>query len=107
MDARQVGSKFNESVTADTDIFSSELTLSRTPSVCYVHVCMQTAGVFKIQKTKNSATVTESFFGGASLAANCLYVFPFIVEDGATINFQYSASATCSSLVVIEQMSDA
>jgi hypothetical protein len=100
------GSVFNQAVTANTNIFSSDLTPSlantTNPSYFRIFACFDASGVLSVVKTKGTTTVTMQLNGGNALNANCLYVFDIIVESGESINLQYSVNATALELKVGE-----
>lgn len=96
------GSVFNTSVTANTNIFTSDLTPSRTPTTFRIYACFSTSGVLTVKRTKAGTTVSEQLNGGYSLNPNAAYVFDIIVESGESINLQYSVSATAVKLGVYE-----
>jgi hypothetical protein len=100
------GSVFNQSVTADTNIFSSNLTPSlattTNPSYFRIFACFDASGVLSVVKTRGTVTVTMQLNSGNALNANCLYAFDIIVESGESINLQYSVNATALELKVEE-----
>jgi hypothetical protein len=100
------GSVFNQSVTANTNIFSTSLTPSlattNNPSYFRIFACFNASGVLSVVKTKGTTTVTMQLNGGGALSANCLYAFDIIVESGESINLQYSVNATALELKVEE-----
>ena len=95
-------SKFNTSVTADTNIFSSELSPSYSITLFRIYACFSAAGVLSVKRTKRGVTVTEKLKEGGNLGADCAYSFDIIVESGETINLQYSAAATALKLTISE-----
>ena len=96
---------FNQSVTADTDIFPSDLTPSLAtadnPSYFRIFACFDTSGVLSVVKY-NDETITMRLNGGIALSANCLYAFDIIVESEESINLRYSVDATALELKVVE-----
>jgi len=100
------GSLFNQSVTANTNIFSSDLTpsLATTSNPVYFRIfaCFNTSGVLSVVKTRGVSTVTMQLNGGNALTANALYAFDIIVESGESVNLQYSVNATALELNVVE-----
>jgi hypothetical protein len=100
------GSVFNQSVTANTNIFSSDLTPSlattNNPSYFRIFACFNASGVLSVVKTKGSTTVTMQLNGGGALSANCLYAFDIMVEYGESVNLRYSVNATALDLKVVE-----
>jgi len=100
------GSIFNQSVTANTNIFSSDLTpsLATTSNPVYFRIfaCFNASGVLSVVKTKGTTTVTMQLNGGGALSANCIYAFDIIVESGESVNLRYSVNATAIDLKVVE-----
>jgi len=100
------GSIFNQSVTANTNIFPLDLTpsLATTGNPVYFRIfaCFNASGVLSVVKTKGTTTVTMQLNGGTALNANALYAFDIIVESGESVNLQYSVNATALELKVEE-----
>ena len=103
------GSIFNQAVTANTNIFSSNLTpsLATTGNPVYFRIfaCFNASGVLSVVKTKGSTTVTMQLNSGSALNANALYAFDIAVESGESINLRYSVNATALELKVVEIIS--
>lgn len=95
-------SKFNTSVTADTNIFSSDLEPSYSITLFRIYACFSVAGVLSVKRTKSGVTVTEKLNNTNQLTADASYSFDIVVESGETINLQYSATATARKLSVTE-----
>lgn len=93
---------FNESVTANTDIFDSDLSPTHTPTAFRIYACFDASGVLTVRRTKGGVTVSEQLNSGNALNANAAYAFDIIVESGETINLQYSVDATALVLKVLE-----
>jgi len=100
------GSIFSQAVTANTNIFSSDLTPSlattTNPSYFRIFACFNASGVLSVVKTKGATTVTMQLNSGNALSANCLYAFDVVVESGESVNLQYSVDATVLELKVEE-----
>jgi hypothetical protein len=100
------GSIFNQSVTANTNIFSTSLTPSlataTNPSYFRIFACFNASGVLSVVKTKGTTTVTMQLNSGNALNANCLYAFDIIVEYDESVNLRYSVNATVLELKVVE-----
>jgi len=100
------GSIFNQSVTANTNIFSSNLTPSiattSNPSYFRIFACFNTSGVLSVVKTVGTTTVTMQLNSGNALNENCLYAFDIAVGYGESVNLQYSVNATALELKVVE-----
>lgn len=103
-------SLFNQSVTADTDILSADLTLenalpeSRTKiryqGIYTVDFCMDTAGYFSVAVSDGTTQHTGMVNGGNLIKANAAYTFTKIIPEGHSLNFQFSEDATLKWLVV-------
>jgi hypothetical protein len=96
------GSVFNASVSANTNIFASDLSPANSPTVFRIYATFDASGVLSVVRTKGSVTVTEQLNSGNALNANAAYIFDIIVESGETINLQYSVAATALVLKVVE-----
>jgi len=96
------GSVFNSSVSANTNIFASDLAPTYAPTTFRIYACFNASGVLSIVRTKGGVTVTEQLNSGNALTANAAYVFDVLVESGETINLQYSVAATALVLKVVE-----
>jgi hypothetical protein len=96
------GSIFNSPVSANTNIFASDLAPTYTPTTFRIYACFNASGVLSIVRTKGGVTVTEQLNSGSALNANCAYAFDVIVEGGETINLRYSVAATALVLKVVE-----
>jgi len=93
---------FNTSVSANTNIFSNNLTPTNSPTVFRIYATFSAAGTLTVKRTKSATTISETLNGGNALSANAAYIFDIIVESGETINLQYSVAATALVLKVIE-----
>lgn len=96
------GSVFNASVSANTNIFSSNLTPTHSPTVFRIYACFSASGVLSVARTKAGTTVTEQLNAGNPLNANAAYIFDIIVESNESINLRYSEAATALVLKVVE-----
>jgi hypothetical protein len=96
------GSVFNTLVTANTNIFASDLSPTNNPTTFRIYACFDTSGILTVRRTKAGITVSEQLNDGSALVANGAYMFDIIVESGETINFQYSVDATVIVFKVIE-----
>lgn len=96
------GSKFNTAIVADTDIFTSALSPTSTPTYFRIYATFDTAGVLIVKRTQSAVTISEELNSGATLTANSAYVFDIIVQSGQTINLQYNIGATALELSVTE-----
>jgi hypothetical protein len=96
------GSVFNTPVSANTNIFASDLTPTNSPTAFRIYACFSAAGVLSVVRTKAGTTVREQMNAGNALNANAAYVFDIVVESGESINLQYSVAATALVLKVVE-----
>jgi hypothetical protein len=93
---------FNQSVTANTNIFASYLTPASPPCTFRIFTCFNTAGVLSVVKRVGATEVVMQLNSGISLSANCLYAFDIAVASGEEINFRYSVNATALDVKVLE-----
>jgi hypothetical protein len=96
------GSVFNTAVTANTNVFSSDLSPTSTPTTFRIYVCFSASGVLTVKRTRAGVTISEQLNGGSPLSANAAYAFDIPVESGESINLQYSVDAVALKLTVIE-----
>jgi hypothetical protein len=96
------GSLFNTSITANTNIFASDLAPANSPTTFRIYACFDTGGVLAVRRTKGTVTVSEQLNSGTALVANAAYMFDVIVESGETVNLQYSVDATALCIKVCE-----
>lgn len=96
------GSVFNTAVVANTNIFSSDITATHSPTNFRIYACFDDAGVLTVMRTVGVHTVQEELNGGGALAVDAAYTFDIVVEIGDSINIQYSVGATCIALKVLE-----
>jgi len=96
------GSIFNTPVTANINIFSSDLSPTNSPTTFRIYACFNTGGVLTVRRTKAGTTVSEQLNSGGALSVNAAYMFDIMVESGETINLQYSVNATALKLAVYE-----
>lgn len=94
-----LGSLVNGSVTANTNIFSSALSLS-SPSRVKIIVVANASGVLSLVLTSGTTTVSGTLNNGNSLTANAWYEFEIDLPSDVSINLQYSVSATMTIFVI-------
>jgi len=97
----EVGNKFDYSASANTDIFSSDITASQA-GIFRVGVCLASAAVLNVMKTRNGVTKTEALNDGNALDAGDLNLFDVPVLAGDEINFQVESAVTVDELSVQE-----
>ncbi len=93
---------FNTAVLANTDFFTTDLSPTFTPSIFRIYCCFNASGVLTVRRTKAGTTVSEELNAGSALTADAAYLFDVIVDEGETINLQYSVAATVLKLSVVE-----
>jgi hypothetical protein len=96
------GSLFNAPVSANANIFASDLAPTYSPTAFRIYACFDASGVLSLVRTRAGTAVTEQLNSGSALTANAAYMFDVMVEDGETINLQYSVAATALVLKVVE-----
>jgi hypothetical protein len=96
------GSLFNTPVVANTDIFTTYLSPTNTPTTFRIYACFDASGVLTVRRKKGTVTVSEQLNSGTALAANAAYMFDVIVESGETFNLQYSVDATALCIKICE-----
>jgi hypothetical protein len=102
LEQKLLASVFNTSITANTNIFSQGIAPTRSPVIFRIYATFDASGVLSVVRTKGTTTVSELLNSGNPLNANAAHIFDIIVEQGETINFQYSVNATCLVLKVVE-----
>jgi hypothetical protein len=96
------GSLFNTHVAANTNIFTTSLSPTYTPTTFRIYACFDTSGVLTVRRTKGTVTVSEQLNSGTALEANAAYMFDILLESGETINLQYSVNATATCIKICE-----
>jgi len=97
--ATVLGSIINGSVTANTDFFSTPLTIQQ-PSRVKVIILPASAGTLSLILNSGSSTISGNFNSGAQLNAGSWYEFEIDLPAGVSINLQYSASTTVTVFVI-------
>lgn len=98
----QKGRIFDTPVLAATDFFVADLAPTNSPTTFRVYVCLDTIGVFSVQRTVGAATVAEEMNAGGALNADAAYMFDILVNNAETINFQTSVGAQILYCLVME-----
>jgi hypothetical protein len=102
IEQKLLASLFNTSVTANTDILTTDLAPSKSPVLFRVYATFNASGVLSVVRKRGTTSVVEQLNSGNPLSANCAFMFDIIVEQGETINLRYSVNATCLVLKVVE-----
>jgi len=93
---------FNVAITANTNLFATDLSPTYKPCIFRIYACFDTAGVLTVRRTSAGVTVGEQLNAGTALTANAAYLFDIVVDGDETINLQYSVNATLLKLSVLE-----
>jgi hypothetical protein len=93
---------FNTAVLANTNFLGSAITPTTTPCILRIYICLNTAGVFSVQRTKTAVTIAEQLNSGTALNANAAYMFDILADSGETLNFQTTVAATILKFSVHE-----
>ena len=97
--ATVLGSVLNASVSANTNIFSSALSVSQ-PSKIKILVVASASGVLTLEITSGTTTVSGSMNASNPLNASAWYEFEIDLPSSVSINLQYSVSATMTIFVI-------
>ena len=97
--ATVLGSVLNASVSANTNIFSSALSVSQ-PSKVKILVVASASGVLTLEIMSGTTTVSGSMNASNPLNANAWYEFEIDLPSGVSLNVQYSVSATMTIFVI-------
>jgi hypothetical protein len=95
-------SVFNAAVSANADIFATNIAPTYDLSLFRIYCAFNAAGVLSVVRTRGGTSVVENLNAGASLSANAAYMFDVLVEGNESINLRYSVAATCLVLKVVE-----
>ena len=94
-----LGSLINATISANTDFFSSPLTIQQ-PSRVKVIILPASSGTLSLILDSGSSTVAGNFNAGAQLNAGSWYEFEIDLPAGVSINLQYSTSTTVTVFVI-------
>ncbi|MCG2868117.1 MAG: hypothetical protein L7G90_01870 [Candidatus Nanopusillus sp.] len=97
--ASLLGYIVNGSVSANSNFFSSNLSISQASKIKII-IMANSSGVLSLSISYGGTTVTANVNGGSSLSANAWYEFEIDLPGGSSINFQYSTSATITIFVI-------
>ena len=98
--ATLLGSVINVSITANTNIFSSALSISQ-PSKVKIIVLASASGTLSLEITSGTTTVSGSLNSGNGLTAGAWYEFEIDLPSLVSLNLQYSVSATMTIFVLV------
>jgi len=96
--ATLLGSVVGGSITANTNIFSSALSISQ-PSKVKIIVVASASGILTLEVTSGT-TVSGTMNSGNALNAGSFYEFEIDLPSGVSINLEYSVSATMTIFVI-------
>jgi len=97
--ATLLGSVVGGSITANTNIFSSALSISQASKVKII-VVASASGVLTLEVTSGTTTVSGTVNSGNALNAGSFYEFEIDLPSGVSINLEYSVSATMTIFVI-------
>jgi len=99
-----IAEKINVSVSADADIFDTDL---KAPERGFwiLRVLTDTAGCPKVKETVEGTSVIGALNGGSDLVANAWYVFWMTANEGDLINVQFSVAAKVTVRVFFVRVS--
>jgi hypothetical protein len=101
--ATLLGQVVNSSITANANIFSSNLSITQ-PSSIYTVVTAGVSGTLSLALTVGTTTVQSYLNSGNPLNANSWYEFSIDLPSGVQINYQYTSSTTVTILVLSEPL---
>ena len=97
--ATVLGSIINGSVSANSNFFSSNLTIQQ-PSRVKIIILPASAGTLSLILNSGTSTIIGNFNSGAQLNARSWYEFEIDLPAGVSINLQYSTSTTVTVFVI-------
>jgi hypothetical protein len=76
----------------------------KTPCIFRIYICLDTAGIFSVQRTSpDKQVIAENMNQGVALTANAGYMFDVLVDQGEQIDFRTTVAASILKLSVIEK----
>lgn len=99
-----LGTKFNSAVTANTNIFASDIDPFVEPSHVRLYLCFNSAVVVTLRRTLSATTISEVLNQGVTLTANSPYIHDTIVDAGETINLRTDSNSTALKISVMEMV---
>jgi hypothetical protein len=99
--AYNLGSVYNTAVTADPDIFASDLVPVLNKNLLRIYAAFDASDTLALIRNKGEDTVSELLNGGNALTENAAYIFDVIVDAGETINLQYGGNADALKVSVL------
>jgi len=102
-DATLLGQVVRGSITANANIFSSNLSITQ-PSRILTVAAASASGTLSLALTVGTTTVQNHFNSGNALNASSWYEFAIDLPSGVQINYQYTSSTTITILVLSEPL---
>lgn len=88
--------------TANSDLFSSDITPSNSPSALRVTVALKSASIVNVKENDGSTTVNYDLNNGSQIGADELHVYDVPVRAGSSYNIQVESSVGIKVLNVDE-----
>ena len=101
--ATLLGEVVNGSITANANIFTSNLSIAQ-PSRIFTVAAAGVSGTLSLALTVGTTTVQSYLNSGNPLNANSWYEFSIDLPSGVQINYQYTSSTTVTILVLSEPL---
>ncbi len=101
-----VGRIFNTAVSANTDLFSTDLSPTSDASTFRIEVAENTGVVLTVTETVSGTTVNMDLNGGTVIDQNALNKFDIKTRGDATYNLQVGGSTTILRLQVDELLAE-
>ena len=100
--ATLLGSILNSSITANSNIFSSDLSISQPSKVKIIVLASASAsGTLSLVVTSGTTTIGGSLNSGNAITGGAWYEFEIDLPSGVSLNLQYSVSATMTIFVLV------
>ena len=101
--ATLLGEVVNGSITANANIFTSNLSVTQ-PSSIHTVVAAGASGTLSLALTVGTTTVQNHLNSGNPLNASSWYEFNIDLPSGVQINYQYTSNTTITILVLSEPL---
>ena len=103
-DVIEKGNIFNTAITANTNLFTTDLEPSQSPLAFFlIYGVFQGAGKLKVLRTVSGITASAEILNSdTDLTANAAYVFSVPVTYAEKLNVQFSTNTTITKLVIME-----
>lgn len=97
-----LGTKFNSAVTANTNIFASDIDPFVEPSHVRIYAAFIDSCILTLRRTLSGVTISEILNQNSPLTANSPFIHDTIVDAGETINLRASVTTTALKISVME-----